>query len=211
MEGDIAQLPGIVDLAKKYDTAIMVDDAHAIGVLGDKGDGTAAHFGLTNEVDLIMGTFSKSLASIGGFIAAKREVIQYLKHFARALIFSASMAPACVAAVSTALDIIINEPERRQRLWDNTNYLISGLKQLGYNTGRAETPVIPVIVGDDELVFKTWRFLHDEGIFVNPVVSPAVPPNRALIRLSVMATHSREQLRFALDKMEQIGNILNLI
>jgi 8-amino-7-oxononanoate synthase len=211
MEGDIAPLPAIVELAKKYNAAIMVDDAHAIGVLGEKGNGTASHFGLTDEVDLIMGTFSKSLASIGGFVAAKREIIQYLKHFARALIFSASMAPACAAAVLTALDIIINEPERRERLWSNAHYLLSGLQQLGYDTGRSETPVIPVILGDNELVFKMWRMLHEEGIFVNPIVSPAVPPGQALLRLSVMATHTEEQLRFALDKIEKVGKILQIV
>jgi 8-amino-7-oxononanoate synthase len=211
MEGDIAPLPAIIELAKKYNAAIMVDDAHAIGVLGEKGNGTAAHFGLTDDVDLIMGTFSKSLASIGGFIAAKREVIQYLKHFARALIFSASMAPPCVAAVLEALDIIINEPERRERLWYNAHYFQSGLQELGYDTGRSQTPVIPVILGDDELVFKMWRMLHEEGVFVNPVVSPAVPPGKALLRLSVMATHTEQQLRFALDRMECVGKVLHVI
>jgi len=210
MEGDIADLPTIVKLAKKWDAGIMIDDAHSIGVLGKCGNGTASHFGLTDEVDLIMGTFSKSLASIGGFVAGKQEVIEYLKHHSRALIFSASMAPACVAAVLTALDIIINEPERRQRLWENTHFMQDGCKQMGFDIGRSASPIIPLILGDNMLVFQLWRGLHDEGIFVNPIVSPAVPPNKALIRVSVMASHTKEQLTYALEVLEKVSKKISL-
>ncbi|RJQ49753.1 MAG: pyridoxal phosphate-dependent aminotransferase family protein, partial [Nitrospiraceae bacterium] len=174
MEGDIADLPNIVRLAKKYGARVMVDDAHGIGVLGKTGRGTAEHFGLESEVDLIMGTYSKSLASIGGFIAASDEVVHYIKHFARALIFSASPPPASVASVSAALDIIEQEPERRDRLWCNTNKMLSGLKALGFDTGRSETPIIPVIVGEDQKAFIMTKMLHDKGIFANVAVSPAV-------------------------------------
>ncbi len=203
MEGDIANLPEIVRIAKKYQADVMVDDAHSIGVLGEYGCGTASHFGLTNEVGLIMGTFSKSLASIGGFIAGDEAVIDYLKHHSRALIFSASMAPACVAAVLKALEIIISEPERRERLWENTRFMHEGCKRIGFNIGKSETPIIPIIIGDNMKVFQIWRILHDDGIFVNPVVSPAVSPDMALIRVSVMATHTIEQLTKALEILER--------
>jgi len=211
MEGDIARLPEIVALAKTYGAGIMVDDAHSIGVLGPQGNGTALHFGLNDEVDMVMGTFSKSLASIGGFIAASKDIVQYLKHHARSLIFSASMSPGCAAAVVAALDIIINEPERRERLWANTWRMLASLKQMGFDTGKSETPIIPIIVGDDMRVCTMWRILHDEGLFVNPVISPAVPPGRALVRLSVMATHTDKHLDFALEKIEKAGKAIGLI
>ncbi|MBX3728165.1 MAG: pyridoxal phosphate-dependent aminotransferase family protein [Candidatus Sumerlaeia bacterium] len=205
MEGDLARLPEIVALARRYHAGILVDDAHGIGVLGSHGQGTASHFGLEEEVELIAGTFSKSVASIGGFVAGDACVIDYLKHHARALIFSASMAPACVAAARAAIRIIRDEPERRQRLWDNTHYLMSELQRMGFDTGDSETPIIPIVIGDTIACFRFWAALHEAGIFVNPVVAPATPPNRALIRLSVMATHTREQLAFALEAIERIG------
>lgn len=211
MEGDIARLPEIVEVAKRNNAAILVDDAHSIGVLGRCGSGTADHFGLTDSVDLIMGTFSKSLASIGGWIAADRAVVNYLKHFARALIFSASAAPACVAAARAALDILINEPERQKQLWDNTHFMLNGLRSLGFDTGASETPIIPVVVGDNITCFRMWRMLHDEGLFVNPVVPPATPPDRALIRVSVMATHTQDQLAMALEKIGRIGKQIGII
>ncbi len=211
MEGDIADLPNIVKLARKYGARVMVDDAHGIGVLGRTGRGTAEHFGLEDEVDLIMGTYSKSLASIGGFIAASEEVIHYIKHFARALIFSASPPPASIASVSAAIDIIEEEPERRERLRRNTNKMLKGFKALGFDTGRSETPIIPLIVGDDQRAFLMAKMLHDKGIFANVAVSPAVPNGNALIRTSYMATHTDEQLDKVLQAFEEVGKALKII
>lgn len=211
MEGDIADLPNIVKLARKYGARVMVDDAHGIGVLGRTGRGTAEHFGLEDEVDLIMGTYSKSLASIGGFIAASEEVIHYIKHFARALIFSASPPPASIASVSAAIDIIEEEPERRERLRRNTNKMLKGFKALGFDTGRSETPIIPLIVGDDQRAFLMAKMLHDKGIFANVAVSPAVPNGNALIRTSYMATHTDEQLDKVLQAFEEVGKALGII
>ena len=211
MEGDIAKLPDIVELAKKYDARLMVDDAHGIGVLGKTGRGTAEHFGLENEVDLIMGTYSKSLASIGGFISGDSDIVHYIKHFARALIFSASPPPASIAAVSAAVDIIENEPERRERLWKNTNRMLKGLRELGFETGPSETPIIPVIVGENEVAFKVAMMLQEEGVFANVAVSPAVPNGKALIRTSYMATHTDEQLDIVLSAFEKVGRALRLI
>ena len=211
MEGDIARLPEIVKIAKEFDAGIMVDDAHSIGVLGSRGNGTADHFNLTEDVDIIMGTFSKSIASIGGFIGASHDIIDYLKHHSRALIFSASPAPACAAAALKAIEIIENEPERREKLWHNTYKMLNTLKEMGFNTGVSETPIISVIIGSDINVFKMWRFLHEQGIFVNPVVSPAVPPNMALLRISVMATHTDEQLDRALNLIYEGARNLGLI
>src|SRR5512133_69078 len=173
MEGDIAPLPDIVKLCKKYGARLMVDDAHGIGVLGKTGRGTAEHFGVEKEVDIIMGTYSKSLASIGGFVAASEEVIHYIKHTSRPLIFSASPPPASVAAVIAALDIIDREPERRERLWHNTRKMMGAFKQMGFDTGAAETPIIPLVMGELECAFMMWKILSDEGVFVNPVVPPA--------------------------------------
>ncbi|MBL7192103.1 aminotransferase class I/II-fold pyridoxal phosphate-dependent enzyme [bacterium] len=211
MEGDIAKLPDIVKLAEEFQAEIMVDDAHSIGVLGPEGEGTAAHFGLNDKVDLIMGTFSKSLASIGGFIAGNEDFIHFLKHNSRALIFSASPPPASVGSVLKALEIIKREPERREKLWENTNRLHKGLRELGFDTKNAETPIIPVLVGDNLKVFKMCRKLQDEGVFVNPVVSPGVPPGDQLIRLSLMSTHTFKQIDFALSKMEQAGREVGVI
>jgi len=211
MEGDIAKLPDIVELAKKYDARLMVDDAHGIGVLGKTGRGTAEHFGLEDEVDLIMGTYSKSLASIGGFISGDSDIVHYIKHFARALIFSASPPPASVAAVSAAVDIIENEPERRERLWKNTNRMLKGLRELGFETGPSQTPIIPVIVGDNELAFKMAMMMQEEGVFANVAVSPAVPNGKALIRTSYMATHTDGHLDIVLNAFEKTGRALGLI
>jgi 7-keto-8-aminopelargonate synthetase-like enzyme len=211
MEGDIANLPEIDRLAKKYGAAVMVDEAHSIGVLGDKGAGAAAHFGLTKETDLIMGTFSKSLASVGGFIAADEVLIHYLKHKSRALIFSASLPPASTASVLTAIKIMEEEPERIERLWEITNYMLNEFKAMGYDTGTSCTPVIPLHVGSMEVAFKLWKRLGEEGVFINPVVPPAVPPNSCLIRCSFMATHTNEQLDFALEKFRQLGKEIGVI
>ena len=211
MEGDIANLPDIVTLAKKYGARLMVDDAHGIGVLGKTGRGTAEHFGLEDEVDLIMGTYSKSLASIGGFISGSAEVIHYIKHLARALVFSASPPPASVASVSVAIDIIESEPERRDQLWKNTQKMLNGFKQIGFQTGRSETPIIPVIVGEDEKAFLMGMMLQEEGIFANVAVTPAVPNGMALIRTSYMATHTDEHLDKVLKAFEKVGRKLGLI
>ncbi len=211
MEGDIVDLPNVVRLAKAYGARVMVDDAHGIGVLGKTGRGTAEHFGLEEEVDLIMGTYSKSLASIGGFIAGSDEVVHYIKHFARSLIFSASPPPASVAAVSAAVDIIEGEPERIERLWKNTRKMLKGFKEMGFQVGPSETPIIPIIVGDNEIAFKMAMMLQDEGVFANVAVSPAVPDGKALIRTSYMATHTDEQLDKVLGAFESVGRALGLI
>jgi 7-keto-8-aminopelargonate synthetase-like enzyme len=211
MEGDIAHLPDIVELAKKYGARLMVDDAHGIGVLGKTGRGTVEHFGLEDEVDLIMGTYSKSLASIGGFISGSADVIHYIKHFARSLIFSASPPPASVASVSAAIDIIENEPERRDQLWKNTTKMLNGLKNLGFETGLSKTPIIPVLVGEDEKAFLMAMMLQEEGVFANVAVTPAVPAGKALIRTSYMATHTDEHLDIVLQAFEKVGKKLGLI
>jgi len=211
MDGDIARLPKIIELAEKYNAAVMVDDAHALGVLGPNGEGTAAHFELTEKVDLIMATFSKSLASIGGFVAGDEEVMEYLRHHSRALIFSASPPPASVAAARKALEIIKTEPWRRERLWQITKFMQDELRRLGFNIGTTETPIVPIIVGDIMTALKMNKMLEDESVFVNPVVPPAVQPNQCLIRLSFMATHTDEDLEFALEKLEKVGKKLGVI
>ena len=201
MEGDIVKLPEIVELSHKYGANIMVDDAHSLGVIGHKGAGTASHFGLTDDVDLIMGTFSKSLASLGGFIAADATTIDYLKHRARSLMFSASMTPASVASVIAALDIIESEPERIQKLWDNTNYAMKLLLEEGFDLGPTESPILPIYVRDNDKTFLVTKYLQEAGIFVNPVVSPAVPSDSSLLRFSLMATHTFEQIDEAIEKI----------
>lgn len=201
MEGDIAPLPEIVDLAEKYDADIMVDDAHGLGVLGCQGRGTANYFGLTDKVTLIMGTFSKSFGSLGGFIAADEEIINYLKHNARSLIFSASMPPANVAAVSKAIDIMLEEPERIGHLWDVSDYARMQFKSRGFDIGHSETPIIPLFVRSSEKAFWLCNRLLDDGVFVTPVIAPAVPENDTLIRFALMATHTFEQVDEALDKI----------
>ena len=211
MEGDIAKLPEIIKLAKKYNSRVMVDDAHSIGVLGKNGSGTSDHFGLTDEVDIIMGTFSKSLASIGGFIAGDEIMIHYLEHFSRPYIFSASLPPASAASVIAAIDIMKSEPDRIDRLWKNTKKMQKGFKEMGYDIGVSETPIIPLHVGDMMTAFKMWKILADDGIFINPVIPPAVPPNNCLIRTSFMATHTNQQLNVALEKFEKVGKKLKII
>ena len=211
MEGDIADLPAIVRLAKAYGARIMVDDAHGIGVLGKGGRGTAEHFGLENEVDLIMGTYSKSLAAIGGFIAGSSDVVNWIKHLGRSMIFSASLPPPLVASVSTALDIIEEQPELRARLWRNTHKMLRGYKTLGYDTGTSETPIIPILIKDTMKTYQMCKLLFENGVFVNSVISPAVPPGRELLRTSYMATHTEEQLDKVLAAFEKVGRQLGVI
>jgi 7-keto-8-aminopelargonate synthetase-like enzyme len=211
MEGDIIQLPELCRLAKQYGAAVMVDDAHAIGVLGKNGTGTSSHFGLSDEVQLVMGTFSKSLASLGGFIASDAATIDYLKHNSSPLIFSASMSPANAAAVMAAVQIMQTEPERIAQLWRNTQRMKNGLISLGYDLGDSETPILPVYCRDLIMAFKVCKRLEEEGVFVNPVVSPGVPPGQELIRLSLMATHTDQQIDFALDKLAKVGKELGLL
>ncbi len=211
MEGDIADLPAIVKLAKAYGARIMLDDAHAIGVLGDGGRGTAEHFGLENDVDLIMGTHSKSLAAIGGFIAGPSDVISWIKHVARPMIFSASLSPSMVASASTALDIIEEQPELRAQLWKNTHKMLKGYKTLGYNTGTSETPIIPIVIKDTMKTYEMCKLLFENGVFVNAVISPAVPQGRELLRTSYMATHTEEQLDKVLAAFEKVGRQVGVI
>jgi len=210
MEGDIAPLPELIPICKRYGARLMVDDAHAMGVLG-QGRGTAAHFNMTNEVDLIMSTFSKSFASLGGFIAGDEVVIHYIKHHARSLIFSASIPPSNTAAVMAALEIMRAEPERVERLHQIADYMRDEYKKLGFNTGNSETPVIPILIGDDIKTFFTWKMLFDSGVFVNAVISPAVAPGRQLLRTSYMATHTDAQLDQVLSAFEKVGKQLALI
>jgi 8-amino-7-oxononanoate synthase len=210
MEGDVADLPSIVKLANKYGAALMVDDAHALGVLGKNGEGTAAHFGLTNEVDLIMSTFSKSLASLGGFVASNKDIINYLKHNARSMIFSASIPPSAAAAALAALEIIQSEPDRLENLWANTRYATETLKNLGFDIGKTETPIIPIYIRDDMTTFRFTNRLFEEGVFVNPVVSPAVKSDSSLIRMSLMATHSIKQIEQAIDKINKVAKELGV-
>jgi 8-amino-7-oxononanoate synthase len=211
MEGDIVDLPNLVRLAKAHGARVMVDDAHSIGVLGAGGRGTAEHFNLIGQVDITMGTFSKSFASLGGFIAGDEDVIHYVKHFSRELIFSASMPPASVASCLAALDIIETEPERRERLWAITHKMHREFRQLGFKIGTTQTPIIPIMIGDDLVAFRFWRELTDRGIFANPIVSPAVPKGQALIRTSYTATHTDAQLDFVLETFASVGKMLGVI
>lgn len=211
MEGDITNLPEIVRLAKQYKASIMVDEAHGLGVLGDQGRGTCNHFGLTDDVDLIMGTFSKSLASIGGFIAADEATINYLRHNSRSYIFSASNTPAATAAAKAALQIMKTEPERLQNLWDNTNYALKNFRELGFEIGHTATPIIPLYVRDIEKTFIVTRMLFDEGVFVNPVIPPACSPEDTLIRFSLMATHTIPQIDQAIEKLVKCFKALDLL
>lgn len=210
MEGDIVNLPEIVELADRYGANIMVDDAHSIGVIGEAGSGTASHFGLTDKVDLIGGTFSKSLASLGGFVAGDEMIIDYMKHKARSLIFSASMTPASAASVIAALDIIQSEPERIEQLWANTRYAKQLLNEEGFEMGPTESPIIPVYVRDNHKTFVLTKMLQEDGIFVNPVVSPAVPSDASLIRLSLMATHTFSQIEEAVEKLAKAAAYLEV-
>jgi 8-amino-7-oxononanoate synthase len=211
MEGDIINLPAVVKLARKYDAAVMVDDAHSLGVLGKHGSGTASHFGLTDKVDLIMGTFSKSFASLGGFIAADKEVINFIKHNSRSLIFSASMTPASAATVLASIEIMENEPERIQHLWDITAYALQSFKSAGFDTGKSETPIIPLFIRDDMKALLLTQMLLEDGIFVNPVVSPAVQKEDCLIRYSLMATHSMEQVNISIERITKAAKKLGIL
>ncbi|MDA8131982.1 MAG: pyridoxal phosphate-dependent aminotransferase family protein [Elusimicrobia bacterium] len=203
MEGDISPVPEISKVCKKHGARLMVDDAHATGVLGKHGHGTMEHFGLTSkDVDLVVGTCSKSFASVGGFVVGDEDIIHYIQHVSRSMIFSAALPPSSVASIAKAIDIIQEEPQRIRKLWDNSAYLMKRFKALGLNTGETATPIIPVIIGDNEKTFMLWRMLYDNGLFTNPVVSPAVPPKRSLLRVVVTATHTREQLDNALDIFE---------
>ncbi len=211
MEGDIANLPKIVELCEKYNASVMVDDAHGLGVIGENGSGTASHYGLTDKTDLIMGTFSKSFGSLGGFIAGDFEVINYLKHNSRSLIFSASMTPASVAAASKALDIMIEEPERREHLWDITRHAQKSFKERGFDTGRTQSPIIPLFVRDTMKAMAIVRMAYESGVFITPVIAPAVPENDVLIRFALMATHSREQVDEAVEKLTVIFKKVGVI
>ena len=211
MEGDIADIPGLYRSARKYGAALAIDDAHSLGVLGPNGDGTAAYYGMTDEVDIIGGTFSKSLASIGGFVAASENIIHYIRHHSRPLIFTASLPPANTAGVLAALEVLQAEPERREQLWANTRRLHEGFRSLGFEIGPTETPIVPVLIGPMEKTFVMWRKLFDAGVFTNPVMPPAVPPSQCRLRTSVMATHTFDQIDFCLETFATIGRELGVI
>ncbi|HZK03992.1 MAG TPA: aminotransferase class I/II-fold pyridoxal phosphate-dependent enzyme [Bacteroidaceae bacterium] len=211
MEGDLADLPGIVNLKDKYKTSIMVDEAHGFGVLGEKGKGVCNHFGVTDQIDIIMGTFSKSFAAIGGFIAADKEIINWLRHHSRAYIFSASNTPAATAAARASLHIMKSEPERIQHLWDITHYAMKNFKELGFEIGNTSTPIIPLYIRDFQKTFLITKMLFDEGIFVNPVIPPACSPNDTLIRFSLMATHTKKQVDIATDKLVKCFKAFEII
>ncbi len=209
MGGDIAPLPDIVAVCRKYGARLLVDDAHGIGVTG-QGRGTAAHFDITDEVDLIMGTFSKSFASLGGFIAGSEEVVHYIQHFARSLVFSAAIPAPSAAAVLAVLDIVESEPEHVEKLWENAEFMHVGLREMGLDTGNSNTPIIPIIIGEEYLTSFAWSSLIEEGVYTNPVVPPGVPPNKSLLRTSYMARHTREHLEHALQGFRIVGERLNL-
>lgn len=204
MEGDVADIPEIVRLAKKYDASVMIDEAHGIGVFGEGGRGVCNHFGLTDDVDLIMGTFSKSFASLGGFIATDKEITNFLRHHSRSYIFTASITPAATAAADAALDIMIAEPERQKHLWEITNFALDNFRAMGCEIGHTSTPIIPLFIRDDYKTFQVTHDLLEEGIFVNPVVTPAVAPHDTLIRYSLMATHTKEQVERSLEAIEKV-------
>ena len=211
MEGDVSNLPKIVELCKKYDASVYVDEAHSLGVFGKGGRGICDHFGLTKDVDIIMGTFSKSLASIGGFVAADNHIINYLRHNSRPYIFSASITPSATASALAALEIMQQEPERIDHLWEVTKLALKGFRELGFEIGKTETPIIPLFIRDNEKTFIFTKILFEEGIFVNPVVSPAVPSNDTLIRFSLMATHTKQQVEFAIETIGRVGKQLGII
>lgn len=204
MEGDVANIPEMVKLAKKYNATLMIDEAHGIGVFGEGGRGVVHHYGAADDVDLIMGTFSKSFASLGGFIATDKEITNYLRHHSRSYIFTASITPAATAAANAALDIMIAEPERQKHLWDITNYALENFRAMGLEIGHTSTPIIPLYIRDDYKTFQVTHDLLEEGVFVNPVVSPAVAPQDTLIRYSLMATHTKEQVARSLEAIEKV-------
>ena len=211
MEGDVANVPEIVKLAKKYNASVMVDEAHGIGVFGKGGRGVCNHFGVTDDVDLVMGTFSKSFASLGGFIATDKEITNFLRHHSRSYIFTASITPASTAAALKAIDIMESEPERQEHLWEITHFALDGFRNMGCEIGNTSTPIIPLFIRDDYKTYHVVRDLFDEGLFVNPVVSPAVAPQDTLIRFSLMATHSKAQVEYALDKFQKVFRKYELI
>lgn len=211
MEGDIINLPEVVRLAETYKASIMIDDAHSLGVIGKNGAGTASHFGLTNKVDLIMGTFSKSLASLGGFIASDSYTINFIKHNSRSLIFSASMTPSSAATVLAAIEIMENEPERIDNLWENTYHALGAFKAAGFDTGKSESPIIPLFIRDDVKALMLTKMLLEDGVFVNPVVSPAVPKEDSLIRYSLMSTHTKKQVDISVEKITKNARILGIL
>jgi 8-amino-7-oxononanoate synthase len=211
MEGDLSPLPEIVEIKKRHGARLVVDDAHGLGVFGENGRGTAEHFGVEHEVDIVMGTFSKSLATVGGFIAGPHVVVDYVRHHARSQIFSAAPPPGAAAAVLKALEIVEREPDRRKQLWENTKFMKRELDGLGFDTGHSESPVIPIVVGDDLAAFTVTKRLGEEGVFVNPIIAPAVPAGQALIRTSYMATHKREHLEQALTALEKVGREQGII
>lgn len=211
MEGDVADVKTITELAKKYNASVMVDEAHGIGVFGPGGRGVCHHYGVADDVDLIMGTFSKSFASLGGFIATDKEITNFLRHHSRSYIFTASITPASTAAALKALEIMETEPERQQALWDVTHYALEGFRNMGCEIGNTSTPIIPLFIRDNNKTFAVTHDLQEEGIFVNPVVSPAVAPNDTLIRFSLMATHTKEQVTYALEKIEKVFRKYDII
>ena len=211
MLGDLCPLPQICELAEKYNASVMVDDAHGLGVFGKNGSGTADYFGLTDKVDLIMGTFSKSFGSLGGFIAGSEPVINYLKHNARSLIFSASMTPAAVAAASKALDIMQSEPERIEHLWDITRYAHAKFRENGFDINATQSPIIPLMVRDTRKAMQIVTLAYNEGVFITPVIAPAVPEKDVLIRFALMATHTKEHIDIAVEKLTKIFKQLGVI
>lgn len=211
MEGDIVKLPEICRIVKDNGGRLMVDDAHSIGVLGPNGNGTAAHFGLTNKVDFTMGTFSKSFGAVGGFIASETDVIDYIKHHTRSFIFTASLPPSVVASTRAALQIIKEEPERRERLLEIGNYMRTEFKKMGFDTSTSETPIIPIVIGENLKTFTFWKMLFEAGVYTNAIISPAVPSNSARLRTSYIATHTQDQLDFVLEKFYKIGKNLSVI
>jgi 8-amino-7-oxononanoate synthase len=211
MEGDIADVPELVRLCRKHGAALAVDDAHSLGVLGPRGNGTGAHFDLADEVDIIAGTFSKSLASVGGFVAGADRVINYLRHHSRPFIFTAALPPANTAGVLAALEVVQVEPDRRERLWNNARRLQDGLRSLGYDIGPTQTPIVPVLIGPLEKTLVMWRRMFDVGVFTTPVVPPAVPNSRCRLRTSLMATHTDDQIDFCLDAFARIGRELGVV
>lgn len=211
MEGDVADIPTIVRLAKEYDATVMVDEAHGIGVFGEGGRGVVNHFGLQKDVDLIMGTFSKSFASLGGFIATDKEITNFLRHHSRSYIFTASITPAATAAANAALDIMLSEPERQAHLWEITNYALENFREMGCEIGNTSTPIIPLFIRDDYKTFHVTHDLLEEGVFVNPVVSPAVAPHDTLIRYSLMATHTKEQVARSLEAIRKVFKRYDII